>query len=68
MALHDIKSLAELAPSLERVEEQKLKSEEVSPSRTYSDPGASTRKPQLEDFVFFASAQRSAERKEDGTT
>jgi hypothetical protein len=66
MSSHDIKSLAQLAPSLEGIEEQKVKIEEASPSSTYSDLGALSHKPQLEDFVFFATAQRAAERKEDG--
>ena len=30
-------------------------------------PGVATSKPLLEDFVFFANAQRAAERQLDGT-
>jgi hypothetical protein len=69
MSSHDIKSLAQLAPSLEGLEEQNVKIEKASASPTTSiDLGALSQNPQLEDFVFFASAQRAAERKEDGAT
>lgn len=68
MSSHDIKSSTHLAPSLDRIDEQTAKIEEALPFRVYSDHGPLKRKPQIEDFVFFAAAQRAAEREEDGVT
>lgn len=66
MSLNDVKSPAQFASNIDQLEEQNVKSKEIFPSSTYNDFGALSHKPQLEDFVFFATAQRAAERKEDG--
>jgi hypothetical protein len=66
MPPQDIKTLGELAPSISRIYEQTDKIEEALPSRTNSDPGGLKHKPLIEDFVFFAAAQRAADREEDG--
>jgi hypothetical protein len=64
----DNKSLGHLAPSAGRVLEQTEKIEEALPSNPSIDLGGSKSRPRIEDFVFFAAAQRAAERWEDGIT
>jgi hypothetical protein len=61
-----LNSLGQLAPSLHRLHEQTEKIEEVLPSHNSSELETVKRKPRIEDFVFFAAAQRIAEREEDG--
>ena len=68
MASLSIKRLGQLAPDLQRRNEQTEKIEEALPSQTSSDVGSLRVKPRLEDFVFFAAAQREAEREADGIT
>jgi hypothetical protein len=68
MSSLDFKGLGHLAPDVERINEQTEKIEEALPYHTYGELGALKHKPQIEDFVFFAAAQRAAEREQDGIT
>jgi hypothetical protein len=57
----------QLAPEPKEPYEQTDKIETGIPSVNYKELVTDKRKPALEDFVFFAAAQRAAEREEDGS-
>ena len=61
-----VQKLGQLAPDPARIHEQTEKIEEGLQSNLFGNLDAVKQKPKFEDFVFFAAAQRAADREEDG--
>lgn len=60
-----VKNLGQFAPDPMRIHEQTEKVEEGLQSNIFGNLDAVKKIPKFEDFVFFAAAQRAADREED---